>query len=496
MPMTTIDPQTLNTFRELMDIRSGTALPADEVTLTGSDPFYRTPFRIGEVTAAVLAARGVAANDLWAMRTGRRQKISVDARAAAATSLSGGEETLLKGEDGLYHSIPTSAAMKHMVALTQPWATADGGWVLPHTNLPHLERRVLHVLACNSTVEDVAAAVGRWDADALENALADARACGGKVRTPEEWLAHPHGAYLAARPVVEITKVADSAPEPLPKGGKAPLSGLRVLDLTRILAGPTAGLSLVEHGAEVLMVTAPELPQVPAFVRDTSHGKRSTFLNFTRPEEADRLRELVEIADVFIDGYRPGRLAAYGFGAEQLRALRPGLIHVSVNCFGSGGPFADRAGWDQVAQAVTGICHTQGELNGSGRPELTPVFMCDFITGFLGAYGAMLALARRAREGGSYRVQVSLCQSAMLLQREGLISDFADAPGHLSPEEFEALSVRVDGTCYGDLKTLAPVLRMSDTPCTWPRPTPALGSDRPEWQHRVTPAPKAAGAVR
>lgn len=494
--MTKINPQALNTFRELMEIRSGPALSANEVTLTGRDPFYATPFRIGEVTAAVLAARGVAANDLWELRTGRRQAIAVDARAAAATSLSGGEETLLKGEDGQYRSIPASAAMKHMVALTQPWATADGGWLLPHTNLPHLERRVLHVLACNSTVQDVATAVGRWGADQLEEALAAAGACGGKVRTPEEWLSHPHGAYLAARPVVEITKVADSAPEPLPAGGDAPLAGLRVLDLTRILAGPTAGLSLVEHGAEVLMVTAPELPQVPAFVRDTSHGKRSAFLNFTRPEEAARLRELARTADVFIDGYRPGRLAAHGFGFEQLMALRPGLIHVSVNCFGSGGPFADRAGWDQVAQAVTGICHTQGMLSGAGRPELTPVFMCDFITGFLGAYGAMLALARRAREGGSYRVQVSLCQSAMLLQREGLVADFADASGHLSPEEFEALSVRVDGTSYGDLKTLGPVLRMSETPCGWPRPTPRLGSDRPEWPHCDGPILRTAQAMR
>ncbi|MFG1430015.1 CoA transferase [Xanthobacter sp. V2C-8] len=483
-----------NAFRELMAIRAGAPLADDEVTLTGADPFFRTPFRIGEVSAAALAARGVAANDLWELRTGRRQKIAVDARAAAATSLSGGEETLLKGADGGYHPIPASSAMKHMVALTQPWPTADGGHVLPHTNLPHLERRVLDVLACESSVEGVKAAVGRWKADPLENALAEARACGGKVRTPEEWLAHPHGAYLAARPVVEITKVADGAPEPLPEGD-APMAGLRVLDLTRILAGPTAGLSLAEHGADVLMVTAPELPQVPAFVRDTSHGKRSSFLNFNRPEEADRLRALVRVADVFIDGYRPLRLAAHGFGAEQLMALRPGLVHVSVNCFGSGGPFGARAGWDQVAQAVTGICHTQGEAVGTGAPELTPVFMCDFLTGFLGAFGAMLALARRAREGGSYRVQVSLCQSAMLLQREGLVRGFETAPGHLTAEEFEALSMRVDGTCYGDLKTLAPVLRMSQTPCRWLRPTPRLGSDRPEWLPRGGDAASALRAA-
>lgn len=160
------------------------------------------------------------------------------------------------------------------------------------------------------------------------------------------------------------------------------------------------------------------------------------------------------------------------------------MIHVSVNCFGSGGPFFDRAGWDQVAQAVTGMCVTQGLATGVGQPQLTPVFTCDFLTGFLGTFGALIALARRAREGGSYRVQVSLCQSAMLLQRQGLLDDFSNAPGSLIPAEFEALSVCDDNTVYGDLKTLGPVLRMSETSCAWLGTTPELGSSKPEWLPR------------
>ncbi|MGY4573673.1 CoA transferase [Bradyrhizobium sp. USDA 3256] len=471
-------------FAELMSIRANGPVRREEVTFTGADPFYPTPLRIGETVAAALAARGVAANDLWELRTGSRQQISVDARAAAATSLAGGEATLVRDKNGVYQSAPVSPAMKHMVALTQPWETADGGWVLPHTNLPHLERRVLDVLGCESSVEAVKAAVANWKADELEEAIAAANACAGKVRSPEEWLAHPHGAYLASRPVVEITKIAESAPEPLPAGDQ-PMSGIRVLDLTRILAGPTAGLGMAEHGADVLMVTAPNLPQVTAFVRDTSHGKRSCYLDFNRPDELAKFRELAGAADVLIDGYRPGRMATRGLGVEDLIALRPGLIHVDVNCFGSGGPFAPRAGWDQVAQAVTGICHVQGVATNNGRPALTPVFMCDFLTGFLGTFGAMLALARRAREGGSYRVQVSLCQSAMLILRQGLVDIFHQATGHLSSEEFEALSVRVDNTAYGDLIALGPVLRMSQTRCRWTRPTPALGSDQPGWLHRT-----------
>lgn len=473
----------LDAFAELMEIRGLKIPEAEEISITGSDPFFCSPFRIGETAAAALAARGVAANDLWELRTGSRQRISVDVRAAAATSLYGGDMTQRRDEQGIYQPLEYSAAMKHMVSLTQPWQAADGRWVLPHTNLPHLERRVLDVLKCESSPESVSESIAGWNSDELEQAIADAHACAGKVRTPEEWLLHPHGAYLATLPVVEIIKIADSPIEPLHPGSQ-PASGVRVLDLTRILAGPTAGLGMAEHGADVLMVTAPHLPQVPAFVRDTSHGKRSCYLNMGDPEDAAALDELVKSADVFIDGYRPGRLEERGFGVDRLMTLRPGLIHVSVNCFGSGGPFAHQAGWDQVAQAVTGICHTQGEATGAGQPKLTPVFMCDFLTGFLATFGAMVALARRAKDGGSYRVNVSLCQSAMLLQRQGLCSGFEGAPGRLTPAEFEALAVCDDNTAYGDLKTLGPVLRMSQTPCKWFGTTPALGTSQPGWMPR------------
>ncbi|MGW4401852.1 CoA transferase [Amycolatopsis nivea] len=467
----------MNAFDELMTLRDAPRPAADEVTITGSDPLFASPFRIGETLADALAARAVAANDLWELRTGRRQKISVDVRAAAATALGGEDMTLVRSASGEYRPAPLSPAVEHMVALTQPWPTADGRWFLPHFNLPHLERRVLDVLDCEATPSSVAAAVAKWKADELEDAIAAAGACGGVVRTPEEWLAHPHGAYLASRPVVEISKIGEGAPAPLPAGGASPLSGVRVLDLTRILAGPTAALSLAEHGANVLMVTAPHLPQVAPFVRDTSHGKRSTYLDYSTVDDAARLRSLASAADVFVEGYRPGRMAAHGFGPEDLAALRPGIVYVSVDCFGSGGPFGTRAGWDQVAQAVTGAC----VLQGGDRPQLTPVYLCDFLTGFLGSYGAMLALARRAREGGSYHVRVSLCQSSMLLQRQGLIADYADAPGRLSHEEFERYAVADDGTIYGDLKSLGPVIRMSETPPRWEGTTPELGSSRPEW---------------
>ncbi|MGK9221169.1 CoA transferase [Microbacterium barkeri] len=466
---------------ELLTLRGRGNIAAPEVMITGSDPVFSTPYRAGEVTAQVLAACGVAANDLWQLRTGRRQRVTVDTRAAAAT-LMGSELTRRRDRDGVYRPIPGSPSMTHMVALTQPWSTADGRWFLPHTNLPHLERRVLDVLDCESTPDSVAAAIGRRRGQELEDAIAAANACGGLVRTAEEWLAHPQGEYLAARPVVEITKIADSAPEPLPDGD-LPLSGIRVLDLTRILAGPTCGLTLAEFGADDLMVTAPHLPQVVEFVRDTSPGKRSTFLDITHPHEAATLADLTSQADVFLEGYRPGRLAARGFGTDDLTRLRPGIIHVTVNCFGSGGPFGERAGWDQVAQAVTGMCIDQAEATGANGPKLTPVYMCDFVAGRLAAFGTMIALARRAVEGGSYRVQVSLAQAAMFFQRHGLTTP-STANAVLTLDSLEEYVVRQDATVYGDLELLGPVLRLSETTPRWEASTPALGSSTPRWLAR------------
>lgn len=473
-----IPPGFSSAFGELMQLR-GTAVAEQEIQIEGTDPFFPTPYYIGESVAAALAMVGVAANDLWELRTGRRQRLKLHVNHAAAT-LRTVDYTEQLGQDGQWHTFPRTPTMAHMLQVTQPWQTQDGRWFLPHLNLPELSRRVLGVLQCEHNVEGVSSAVGRWRAEALEQAIADARACGGLIRSEEEWLAHPQGQYLAARPVVEIRKVRDSAPVPPPKGDR-PLSGVRVLDLTRILAGPVAGRTLAEHGADVLMVTAPHLPQTPEHIRDTSHGKRSCFLDLDQPDQAETLHNLARTSDVFIDGYRPGALARKGFSMEQLFDERPGLVHLSVSCFGSGGPFRDRAGWEQVAQAVTGICHGYGQALGDERPKLVFAPMCDYLTGYLGALGVMLALARRAREGGSYQVHVSLCQSAMFVQRRGRLANFQEAPGRLDEASLNTLFVESDTASNGRLRTLGPVLGMSETMPTWARPTPDFGADPALW---------------
>ncbi|MEV5544380.1 hypothetical protein AB0L13_47100 [Saccharopolyspora shandongensis] len=179
-------PRKLSAFDELMALRDGPRPVGGEVTISGSDPLFASPFRIGGTLADALATRAVAANDLWELRTGRRQKIAVDVRAAAATALGGEDMTLIRGADGKHRPAPLSPDVEHMVSLTQPWQTADDRWFLPHFNLPHLERRVLDVLRCEPTPASVQAAVRQWKADDLEDAIAAANACGGVVRTPEE----------------------------------------------------------------------------------------------------------------------------------------------------------------------------------------------------------------------------------------------------------------------------------------------------------------------
>lgn len=461
-------------FSELMAIRGRGRPAAGDVTLAGADPIYPTRFRIGETCAMVLASIGIAVSDIWELKTGRRQQVGIDVRHAAA-SLRMTDFTAIRDAQGVFQRpIEDPVLQRTRSRMTQPRPTADDRWFLPHFNLPHLKRRVLDVLGCEDTPEAVTAAVSRWRAGDLEEAIAQARACGSIVRSHAEWIDHPQGRLLAGRPVVEIEKIAGSEVEPFAAQGR-PLSDIRVLDLTRILAGPVAGRTLAEHGADVLMVTAPHLPQVAEHVRDTSHGKRSCFLDIEKPDDARRLLQLVEGADVFSQGYRPGSLAAKGFGPEQLAALRPGLIYLSVSCYGDGGPLSDRAGWEQIGQAASGICHE----NGGEKPALIPVAACDYTTGYLGAYGVLLALARRAREGGSYHVKVSLCQAGMFIFRQGRTAFDAGLRG-LGLDDVRDILVE-SSSPYGRLRHLGPVLRLSETPPDWWRPTPRLGADPAAW---------------
>ena len=459
-------------FDEVMAVR-GLGEPArDEVTIRGADPVLSTRFKVSEVLAAVHAGIGVAVSDLWGLKTGQRQRATVNVRHAAAGLRSAYHLQRPDGTGAFKDVVNSEHEATRLIA--QPWPTRDGRWFLPHFGLPNLRERVLKVLACDSTPQSVAKAVSKWDALDLEAAIDEARACGAMVRSNEEWLAHAHGQALARKPIVEIIKIGDSEPCPLPQSER-PLGGIRVVDHTRILAGPMAARTLAEHGADVLMVTAEHLPHIPEHVVDTSYGKRSCYLNLTCAQSASILRNLIAEADVFTQSYRPGTLAKLGFGPKDAAALRPGIIYVSISCYGADGPFSHRAGWEQMGQTVTGICQD----NGVDGPKLLPAPACDYTTGYLAAYGVLLALARRAREGGSYHVRASLCQSGMFIYRHGKVTENAPVRG-LTETELDEMRTQSQ-TFDGPLRHLRPVLELSETPPKWERPTPKLGSSEAVW---------------
>ncbi len=466
----------MTVLNELMRIRGGDQPPFNEIKIIGKDPVLNTSFKIGEVAAATHASVGIAINDLWEMKTGRRQKVAVNVRSAAAT-LNSNKYIKTRNSDGDYKNL-IDKEHEFNRQLNGVYSTKDGRWVLPHFGLNHLRDRMLNLLNASPTKESIAKAVSKWDSFELENAIERHKLCGGTVRTNAEWLTELHGKILSTKPVIEIIKIDSSDPEPIPKGER-PLTGIRVLDLTRILAGPIAGRTLAEHGADVLMVTARHTPQVHAYLADTSHGKRSCFLDIRKKENACQLKELVKKADIFSQGYRPGTIDRQGFGAEELSKIRPGLIYISINCYGFDGPYSSRGGWEQVAQIMTGLTLENSSSKSNQKPKLLPAAANDYITGYLGAYGAILALARRAKEGGSYHVRVSLCQTAMMIYRNGKFT------GGLKPKELSANEIEVISQTtlshLGQAKHLAPILHLSETPPFWNFSTPKLGGDSAEW---------------
>jgi crotonobetainyl-CoA:carnitine CoA-transferase CaiB-like acyl-CoA transferase len=287
-------------------------------------------------------------------------------------------------------------------------------------------------------------------------------------------------------PLLEIVKIGDSPPEPLPEGAR-PLAGVRVLDLTRVLAGPTCARTLAEHGADVLKITAAHLPNIGYQEFDTGHGKLSANLDLRQPEDLETLRGLIRETDVFSQGYRPGTLGGRGLSPEALAELRPGIVFISLCAFGHVGPWASRRGFDTVIQTVSGITNRQGELfpGAEPGPQFYPVSAIDYLTGYLMAFGAMVALARRAREGGSWLVRISLAQTGRWLVSRGQVPEdqLHDVPQDFTPKEIDRWSMTSE-TPAGRLHHLGPVLRLSETPPFWARPSVPLGYNEPVWPPR------------
>ena len=463
-------------LRTLLPIAGWDEERTQGLTITGgTDPILPTSFRIGDTSTAALSAVGLAVSDLWESRTGRRQEVSVDARRATASLRS-----------GKYMQMDGAGVSTERNAVMGVYPTKDGRWSYLHCNFPNHRAAALNVLGVAEDRDAVTKAVAKWNAQDLEDAIIEAKGAGGMVRTMEEWTKHPQAAAIANLPLMEIVKLSDSPPEALPEGSR-PLSGVRVLDLTRVLAGPTCARTLAEHGADVMKITGAHLPNIGYQEYDTGHGKLNAQQDLREMKDMETLRELVSQTDVFSQGYRPGTLGGRGLSPEELAELRPGIVYISLCAFSHMGPWASRRGFDTVVQTVSGITNRQGDLfpGATPGPQFYPVSAIDYLTGYLMAFGGMVALNRRVHEGGSWLVRISLAQVGRWLVSQGEIpeANLKNISAEFTPEEIASWST-VSDTPMGKLGHLGPVLSLSETPPRWVRTSVPLGHHDPVWPER------------
>jgi crotonobetainyl-CoA:carnitine CoA-transferase CaiB-like acyl-CoA transferase len=297
------------------------------------------------------------------------------------------------------------------------------------------------------------------------------------TRALDEWASHPAGAAAATLPALVLERIGEAPPTPLPPLGARPLEGFRVLDLTRVIAGPVAGRTLAAHGAEVLHVTAPHLPSIAALVMDTGRGKRCASLDLRAEADRATLRALVAGADVFLQGYRPGAIAAHGFAPEALAALKPGIVCVSLSAWGHLGPWSGRRGFDSLVQNANGINDAEREAAGVDTPKPLPCQALDHASGYLLALGAMAALLRRAEEGGSWLVRVSLAGTGEWIKPLGRVEGGLSAPGIADASPF----LEESASGFGRMTAVRHSAKMSRTRAHWALPAVGLGTHRAAW---------------
>ena len=452
---------------DLWTLAGGDPSALGTVTLTGEERQLPSSFRVAAVAQASIAAAGLAAAQLWKLRSGQSQDVAVDMRHAVVECRS---ERYLR-VDG---KLPPPA----WDAIAGIYKTRDHRFVRLHTNFPHHRDAVCKVLNCKPERDDVQAALLQWDGEAFETAAYGSGGVVAMMRSHDEWSDLPHAKALAVLPLISIEKIGEAAPKPWPSGDR-PLAGLRVLDLSRVIAGPVAGRTLAAHGADVLLISGPDLPAIPWLTIDTGRGKLTSFIELKSEQGRDSLRALLAQADIFSQGYRPHALASLGFSPQDAAQISPGIVYVTLSAYGHAGPWAERRGFDSLVQTATGFNHAEGQEAGVEGPKELPAQMLDHATGYLMAFGAMMARARQSREGGSWHVRVSLAQTGRWLWNLGRVIDgfkTADLKGDAVRPFLEEVS-----SGFGPLSSVRHSAVLSKTPAFWTRPAMPLGSHPPQW---------------
>ncbi len=460
---------TTSALSSLWQAAGGDPAALDHIRLEGEGPVLPSSFRVAEMAQAAIAAVGLAAAQAWFARSGQWQTVGVDRRHAAAEFRS---EQLLtidgRGPGSLWDPI---AGL---------YATAGGGHIRLHTNFEHHRDAVCDLLGCFAERDAVARELACRDAVAFEDTLHANGGVGAALRCQADWDAHPQGQAVAALPLIAPERIGDAPPRALREGPR-PLSGLKVLDLTRIIAGPVGGRALAAHGATVMRIASPALPFIDWAVKDTGQGKYSAYCDLTTEEGRQTLARLVADADIVLDAYRPCALERLGFGPADLARLRPGIVHVSLNAWGQQGPWAGRRGFDSLVQTAAGFNDEEGRAAGDGAPRALPCQALDHGTGYVVALAAILMRLRQAGEGGSWSVRLSLARTALWLRSLGRVEG---AFGLVSPSAGDMPDLMEDAaSSFGTMRRVRHAARLSATPAFWERASVALGSDPPVWPH-------------
>ncbi|MBO3746737.1 CoA transferase [Streptosporangiaceae bacterium NEAU-GS5] len=463
---------------------AGVDLPA--VQTSGAEPALPSAFRIGTAAAASVGALTAAVAAYQG--PGLDAQVSVDMRHAAAAFRSERAFRI----DG--------RPLNLWAPLSGDYRTADG-WVRLHCNFDHHRDAALRALSLPADAgrDEVVEACARWVALELEEAVIREAGCAAAMRSRSEWRDHPQWAAIDDTPLVRVTDLSGAsrrssgrvgllgtAIEDTPlvrvtdlagdgRRGRGPaglLGGVRVLDLTRVIAGPVAGRILAAYGADVLRVGAAHVPEVPGAVIETAFGKRSCHIDLR--SDADRLADLVREADVVIQAYRPGSLASRGFGPRALGRLNPSVVAVDISAYGSRGPWADRRGFDSLVQMVSGIAHEGGD---GAIPQPLPCQALDHATGYLGAFGAVAGLIR----GGGAHVEVSLARTAKWLDELGRVPASSSGPSGGAPEADDEDLLATMDSAFGVLTYVRPPGRIGEVEPSWSSPPPREGEHPAAW---------------
>jgi crotonobetainyl-CoA:carnitine CoA-transferase CaiB-like acyl-CoA transferase len=433
--------------------------------LNGQDPVLPSSFAVGTAAQATVAAAALAACEIGHVRGQQRQQVGVDMTHAALDclawfSIDGRTPDAWDKFSGLYE--------------------CSDGWVRVHANFAHHRDGALRLLGLDpSTAErpDAEKAMRGWKAIDFETASANAGLVATALRSFDEWDATPQGAAIASQPLFTITRIGDAPPMQLDalREDQRPLEGVRVLDLTRILAGPVGTRALAAYGADVMLVNSPHLPNIDA-IADLSRGKRSVHVDLRSQAGRDTMRKLLGEAHVFVQGYRPGGLAQLGFGPEEAAGARPGIVYVSLTAYGTQGPWASRRGFDSLVQTAMGFNRAEAQAFGQDTPRALPLQILDEASGYLMAMGAAAALHKQQREGGSWHVQVSLAQTGQWLRGLGRIEGGTRVKRpELAPYVEEVASG------WGRLGGIRHSAQLARTPALWTRPSVRPGTDAPAW---------------